>query len=40
MNVTNGDIHDLRFIDPKSHIISLKAKGKATKDQSGFTVYV
>ena len=40
MDVTNGDTHDLRFIDPKSHIISLKAKGKATKDQSGFTVYV
>ena len=38
MKVTNGDTHDLRFIDPHSHIISLKAKGKATKDQTGFTI--
>ena len=29
---------DLRFKDPKKHIIGLVAKGKAKKDYSGFTV--
>ena len=36
--VFNGDESDLRFLDPDSSIIGLKAKGKANKDDSGFVV--
>ena len=36
--VTNGDEHDLRFIDPVGVIVGLKAKGKAKKDTAGFVV--
>ena len=38
--VVNGDISDLRFLDPTGVIIHLYAKGKARKDQSGFVVRV
>lgn len=34
--VVDGDKDDLRFKDPKSHIVALYAKGKAKKDTSGF----
>lgn len=34
--VINGDIHDLRFLDPVKCIVGLRAKGKAKKDTSGF----
>ena len=34
--VIDGDISDLRFLDPKGVIVGLKAKGKAKKDTSGF----
>lgn len=34
--VFNGDESDLRFLDPKNHIVGLYAKGKAKKDTSGF----
>lgn len=34
--VTNGDDTDLRFLDPKGHVIALYAKGNAKKDTSGF----
>lgn len=35
--VVDGDTHDIRFHDPKGgHIVALFAKGKATKDSSGF----
>ena len=35
--VVNGDVSDLRFLDPKNVIVGLKAKGKAKKDfTSGF----
>jgi hypothetical protein len=34
--VSNGDETDLRFLDPKGHIIALYAKGNARKDSSGF----
>lgn len=34
--VFDGDDSDLRFLDPPDHIIGLKAKGKALKDQTGF----
>jgi hypothetical protein len=34
--VSCGDDTDLRFLDPKGHVIALYAKGNAKKDQSGF----
>jgi hypothetical protein len=37
--VYNGDESDLRFLDPKNHIIGLKAKGKGKRDDSGFVIY-
>lgn len=36
--VVTGDESDLRFLDPKKTIIGLLAKGRAKKDNSGFTV--
>ena len=38
--VVNGDDTDLRFLDPKGVVVGLKAKGKAKKDTSGFTVII
>jgi hypothetical protein len=34
--VIDADEHDLRFLDAKNVIAGLKAKGRATKDTSGF----
>jgi hypothetical protein len=34
--VFNGDDSDLRFLDPKGHVIALYAKGNAKRDASGF----
>lgn len=37
--VVDGDVSDLRFLDPKGgFIVGLKAKGKAKKDKSGFVI--
>jgi hypothetical protein len=36
--VIDGDLHDLRFIDPRGTIVGLKAKGEAKNDTSGFVV--
>lgn len=36
--VVNGDDTDLRFLDPVSVVVGLKAKGKARKDTTGFVV--
>jgi hypothetical protein len=36
--VIDGDLHDLRFLDPHGVIVGLKAKGKAVYDQSGFVI--
>lgn len=36
--VINGDLSDLRFMDPPGSIIGLVAKGKAAYDTSGFVV--
>lgn len=36
--VVDGDVSDLRFLDPKGVIVGLRAKGKAKKDTSGFVV--
>lgn len=37
-SVVDGDDTDLRFLDPKSVVIGLKAKGRARKDTTGFVV--
>jgi len=34
----NGDLHDMRFLDPAGSIVLLKAKGDAKRDHSGFVV--
>ena len=34
--VIDGDKHDLRFLDPQSCIVALKAKGEAKHDTTGF----
>jgi len=36
--VVDGDLHDMRFIDPKGVIVGLHAKGDGKKDTSGFVV--
>jgi hypothetical protein len=36
--VVNGDVSDLRFLDPNNSIVGLKAKGKAKTDMSGFVL--
>ena len=36
--VINGDLHDLRLLDPKNVVVGLKAKGKAKTDYSGFVM--
>jgi hypothetical protein len=38
--VINGDEHDLRFLDKKSVIVGLTAKGRAKKDTTGFVIRV
>lgn len=37
-DVIDGDVHDLRFLDPRGVVVGLKAKGQAKKDISGFVV--
>lgn len=34
--VMDGDESDLRFLDPKGHVVGLKSKGEARRDTSGF----
>ena len=36
--VYSADDTDLRFLDPKVHIIGLRAKGRAKKDTTGFVI--
>ena len=38
LNVFNGDITDLRFLDPKNVIVGLYAKGSAKHNHTGFVV--
>jgi hypothetical protein len=38
VQVVNGDISDLRFLDPAGVVVGLKAKGKARQDLSGFVL--
>lgn len=35
-DVVDGDVDDLRFLDPQNIIVGLKAKGKAKRDTTGF----
>jgi hypothetical protein len=34
--VIDGDVNDLRFLDPKGVVVGLRAKGPARQDSSGF----
>lgn len=36
--VIDGDVNDLRFLDPQGVIVGLRAKGRAKKDTTGFVV--
>ena len=36
--VIDGDLHDLRFLDPRGVVVGLRAKGEAKADTSGFVV--
>ena len=36
--VTDGDLTDLRFLDPAGTVVGLRAKGEALRDQSGFVI--
>ena len=36
--VVDGDLSDLRFLDPAGVVVGLKAKGPARRDDSGFVV--
>jgi hypothetical protein len=36
--VIDGDVNDLRFLDPKGIVVGLVEKGRAKKDASGFVV--
>jgi hypothetical protein len=36
--VIDGDLSDLRFLDPRGVIVGLKAKGEGKKDSSGFVI--
>jgi len=40
LSVVDGDKDDLRFLDPKGVVVALYAKGKASKDESGFVIDV
>jgi hypothetical protein len=38
-DIVDGDLNDLRFLDPKNVVVGLRSKGKAKKDESGFVIY-
>jgi hypothetical protein len=38
--VVDGDITDLRYLDPRGVVIGLRAKGRARRDHKGFVVKV
>lgn len=38
VRTVDGDANDLRFLDPDKCIVTLKAKGKARNDKSGFVL--
>ncbi len=38
--VLDGDVNDLRFLDPPGHVVGLRAKGRARRHSGGFVVTV
>ena len=38
VELVDGDLHDIRFLDKPGVIVALKAKGKARRDESGFVI--
>lgn len=38
--VIDGDITDLRYLDPRGVVVGLRAKGRSRRDQTGFVVKV
>ncbi|MCH8014657.1 MAG: hypothetical protein IH823_07785 [Candidatus Dadabacteria bacterium] len=40
INVFDGDLDDLRFLDPSNVIVGLRAKGKAKKETATATGFV
>ena len=38
--VIDGDVHDLRFLDPRNVVVGLRSKGKAVHDKTGFVIPV
>ena len=36
--VIDGDVNDLRHLDPRNSVVGLRAKGDAKKDDSGFVI--
>lgn len=36
--VTDGDLHDLRHLDPKGVVVGLRVKGRGRRDTTGFIV--
>ena len=38
VDVVDGDLSDLRFLDPTPRVVGLRAKGDAVRDTSGFVV--
>jgi len=38
--VIDGDVNDLRFLDPPGHVVGLRAKGRARRHRGGFVVPV
>ena len=39
LTVIDGDLDDLRFLDPANVIVGLAAKGRGKKDRSGFVIH-
>lgn len=38
LEVIDGDIHDMRFLDKPNVVVGLRAKGEAKKDDTGFVI--
>lgn len=38
LEVIDGDIHDMRFLDKPNVVVGLRAKGEAKKDNTGFVI--
>jgi hypothetical protein len=36
--VIDGDLHDVRFLDPRGVVVGLRAKGPAKRDTTGFVI--